>query len=128
MKSRASNILIKSTDTAKELFFIYITIIIVSASAYALFEHKSIFDALWWAMVTAMTIGYGDTYPVTIGGRITAIVLMHIVPLLVIPLITARLSSKLIVDSNAFTSDEQEEIKQGIREIKHLLKINNQEK
>ena len=68
-----------------------------------------------------MTVGYGDSYPTTVGGRITAAILMHVVPLFIIPLVTARLASKLIVDSNAFTSLEQEEIKKGIRDIKKLL-------
>ena len=33
-------------------------------------------DALWWAMVTVTTVGYGDRYPVTTGGRLVASVLM----------------------------------------------------
>lgn len=33
-------------------------------------------DALWWAVVTIATVGYGDTYPVTVWGRIFATVLM----------------------------------------------------
>lgn len=37
---------------------------------------KSFFDSVWWAIVTAATIGYGDIYPTTTGGRIVAIILM----------------------------------------------------
>lgn len=32
--------------------------------------------ALWWACVTLATVGYGDTYPVTAAGRLTAVLLM----------------------------------------------------
>lgn len=48
------------------------------------FEHevqpdvfRSIFDALWWSVVTLTTTGYGDVYPITAGGRVfTSIVLI----------------------------------------------------
>ena len=33
-------------------------------------------DALWWALTTVTTVGYGDRYPVTTEGRAVAIVLM----------------------------------------------------
>ena len=33
-------------------------------------------DALWWSIVTITTVGYGDRYPVSDGGRIVAAILM----------------------------------------------------
>ena len=33
-------------------------------------------DAIWWAFSTVSTVGYGDKYPVTLEGRLTAVVLI----------------------------------------------------
>jgi len=33
-------------------------------------------DAMWWALVTFTTVGYGDLYPVTTAGRLAAVLLM----------------------------------------------------
>jgi voltage-gated potassium channel len=37
---------------------------------------KTAEDAVWWAMSTITTVGYGDRYPVTTEGRMLGMVLM----------------------------------------------------
>jgi len=31
---------------------------------------RSVFDGLWWAVVTLTTVGYSDAIPITAGGKI----------------------------------------------------------
>src|ERR1700730_4143556 len=49
-------------------------------------------DALWWAVVTVTTVGYGDKYPVSAGGRGVAVVLM-LVGIGLIGVLTATVAS-----------------------------------
>jgi len=39
-------------------------------------EFPSMWDGVWWAVVTVTTIGYGDLYPTDVEGRIIGIALM----------------------------------------------------
>jgi len=113
---------IRATDTFKELIVWYLGLVLLGALLFSLFESKPYADSLWWAFVTALTVGYGDMYPVTLGGRIVGLVLMHSVVFMIAPLIIARLLSSIFVDANKFTNEEQEQIKKDIAEIKAMLR------
>lgn len=51
-------------------------LIILSSTIYSLSEHASFANAIWWSIVTATTVGYGDISPHTLLGRIVAVLLM----------------------------------------------------
>jgi voltage-gated potassium channel len=112
------NGLLKIANSAKATVLAFLLLILVSASLYSLLEHKNVGDSLWWAVVTASTVGYGDISPTTPAGRILAGTLISTMVLLVVPLITAHFASKLIVDQDAFRHEEQEEIKANLRAIR----------
>jgi voltage-gated potassium channel len=64
-------------------------------------------DALWWAVVTITTVGYGDKYPVTAGGRLIALFVMF-TGVGIIGALASILSSFLVVSPTPEPSPEQE--------------------
>ncbi len=80
---------------------IAVMLIYLSAVGIYYFEHDaqpdlfaSVFHSLWWAVVTLTTVGYGDAFPVTLGGRIfTFAVLMAGLGIVAVP--TGLLASAL---------------------------------
>jgi voltage-gated potassium channel len=103
------------------LILSYSLLIATCSVLYHFFEDVAYGDALWWAVVTASTVGYGDISPKTGAGRVMAALLISIMVLIVVPLITAHFASKLIVDHDAFQHDEQEELKNNLRQVRQLL-------
>ncbi len=112
------NGLLRIANSAKATVLTFLLLIVVSAFLYSQFENRGVGDSIWWAVVTASTVGYGDTYPTHTAGRILAGTLISTMVLLVVPLITAHFASKLIVDQDAFRHEEQEEIKANLRAIR----------
>ncbi len=105
-------------NSPKALVGFYLSLLATASLLYSTFEHKGLADSVWWSVVTASTVGYGDTYPTHPAGRIVAGVLISTMVLLVIPLVTAHFASKLIVDHDAFKHEEQEEMKNNLRAIR----------
>ena len=112
-----------ATNTFPEVIVYYFIVLITCGLLYSYLEDKTFLSSMWWAAVTGLTIGYGDMYPATHGGKIEALVLMHVVPLIIIPLIITRLLTSVVVDKNAWTDEEQEQLKADIIEIKKALGI-----
>lgn len=65
---------------------------------------KSPADALWWAVVTVTTVGYGDVTPVSGEGRFIALVLM-LVGVGVVSVFTATVASFFVDQDNDKNSD-----------------------
>jgi voltage-gated potassium channel len=82
--------------------FLALIILYIAAVGIYIFEHEaqpekfpSIPISLWWAIVSFTTVGYGDIYPITAGGRIfTSAVLFIGLGVIAVP--TALISSALI--------------------------------
>lgn len=76
-------------------------------------------DALWWAIVTVTTVGYGDRYPVSAGGRIVAAVLM-LVGIGLIGVLTATVASVFIKEH---TDANKEELKKSHADLGQQLAV-----
>lgn len=143
---RSSRVIRLLKDMGREIWYEMLIIFIISIQCllisgvifYALENGvnsnvNSIFDGIWWAVVTLTTIGYGDVYPITFGGRILAIILALIgIGLVALPtgiltsgFIRALRSEKKIsqlADNIEEEEKEQDEILERVKEIENTIK------
>lgn len=76
------------TDSREELvLFGFATLIVLFLASVGIYycerdaqpdAFRSVFDAMWWAVATLTTVGYGDVYPVTAAGKILTFVILMV--------------------------------------------------
>jgi voltage-gated potassium channel len=74
-------------------------------------------DALWWAVVTVTTVGYGDKVPMTGGGKWVATALMF-TGIGLVGTLTATIAAFFVQEQQ---SDELADVKAQLAEIRELL-------
>lgn len=104
-------------NSIPEVLGVYALTYVVCTTAVGWAEKWSVPDALWYGLVTVTTTGYGDLSPHSVTGRIAAVALMILSWILNI-ILAGQVAAKLIVNSDAWNHDEQEEVKTLLREIR----------
>lgn len=112
--NKAANKFLAALKLAKEelVLFFFVTVILLYLGAVGIYyfeneaqpdKFSSVFHSLWWAVATLTTVGYGDVYPITLGGRIFTFIIL-LIGLSVIAIPAGIISSAL---TNSVTNKEE---------------------
>ncbi|WP_122646747.1 potassium channel family protein [Enterococcus mediterraneensis] len=91
-----------------QVLYVSAALILVSAAIYSYAENISYLKSIWWALVTATTVGYGDLAPTSPLGRIAAVMLM-LLGIGFIGLLTSTITEYFSSQGDPTTIDDLEE-------------------
>lgn len=77
--------------------------------------------ALWWASVTITTVGYGDVVPVTLTGRVVAVVLM-LGGIAVLGVVTGTVASSIVERVAAEDEEQQAATRAQVRRLSEQVR------
>lgn len=106
---------------------ILLTVLLLVFSSLAMLEFeaggtgniRTAQDAMWWAVTTMTTVGYGDTYPTTSEGRLVAVFLM-IAGIGVFGTFSGLVASWFLAPK-AHTPSDLEQIKAALEDLQRRL-------
>jgi len=107
--------------TILRIAIMWAAVVVISALGMYLAESgenpnvRDIWDALWWAVVTITTVGYGDVSPATAEGRLAAAVLM-ILGITFFSFLTATFTAALTSTS----ATEAASLEERMKELKRI--------
>ncbi|QXW65621.1 potassium channel family protein [Streptobacillus moniliformis] len=110
------------------IYSIYISIFLITIGALGIYllekgsTVNNFTDSLWWAFVTATTVGYGDLSPTTTLGRIVASILM-LTGIGTIGLLTGTFATFFIKEDEINNSGELEKYIKNSKELTNREKI-----
>jgi voltage-gated potassium channel len=117
-----------STSLFRIVALLTLFLVVIAGAAQATFdtnEFPSMWDGVWWAVVTVTTVGYGDLYPKDVEGRIIGMAVM-LLGIGFIAVLTATIASQFI--QNDTNTDEMLEtlrrIENDVAELKARLPSN----
>ena len=89
---------------AELIFTLFLSVLTILFSASAIYyleneaqpdKFSSITESIWWATVSLATVGYGDVYPVTVGGKLFA-TLISLVGIGIVAIPTGVISASFV--------------------------------
>lgn len=102
-------------DRLDRVLLALVIITLAGMLGIAYFDSLPLADSLWWTIVTITTVGYGDIYPASVGGRVVGVLLM-LFGIGFLGLLTATLASSFV--------EERRQEEKGVNPVhvtQHLL-------
>lgn len=112
-----------STEGVRDAAVLTLLTVLAGGAAYSAVEKTdqqghllTTWDGVWWAMTTVTTVGYGDNVPVTVVGRIIAIVVM-LVGIGFVAILTAAAADRFLRAQRA----ERDELRRVETQLEEIL-------